>query len=78
MQTQRPIQISETLWTRAEEEAKNAKRSPDEQVEHWAKLGAIAEDNSDLPLEFIQQILISREEARNSEVEPYVFGEGSE
>ena len=34
------------------------------QIEHWAKIGKIAEENPDLSYEFIKNILIAQEEAK--------------
>ncbi|QTA84196.1 Toxin-antitoxin system, antitoxin component domain-containing, ParD-like [Desulfonema magnum] len=52
------------------------KRTADEQIEYWAKIGQLAEENPDLPLPFIQDILTGREEIRGGLGTPYVFGEG--
>ncbi|MCH7926547.1 MAG: hypothetical protein IID03_00960, partial [Candidatus Dadabacteria bacterium] len=49
------------------------KRSMTSQVEYWAKIGKIAEDNPDLPFSFIREILLAQEEAK-SKKEEYVFG----
>jgi len=43
------------------------------QVEYWAKIGRIAEDNPDLPFSFIREILLAKEEVKNKK-EEYVFG----
>ncbi len=46
----------------------------DKQINHWAKIGKIAEENPDLSFEFIQSVLEARQEALNGKVEPYSFG----
>lgn len=46
----------------------------DKQINHWAKIGKIAEENPDLSFQFIQSVLEAREEALNGQTEPYVFG----
>ena len=40
------------------------------------KLGQMIEENPDLPLPFIQDILVGREQIKSGHDTPYVFGEG--
>jgi hypothetical protein len=35
-------------------------RTVPKQIEHWAKIGQIVEDNPDLPYEFIREALLAR------------------
>ncbi len=49
-------------------------RSTPKQIEHWAKIGKLSEENPDLPYEFLQNILIALQQKERGEVEPYVFG----
>ena len=44
------------------------------QVEYWAKIGKIAEENPDLPFTFIKEILLGLEELKEEEKEEYAFG----
>ncbi|MBS1987552.1 hypothetical protein JST56_00995 [Candidatus Dependentiae bacterium] len=44
-------------------------------MEHWAKIGKIAEKNPDLTYEFIKSILIAQQEAKSSHLESYKFDE---
>ncbi|MCX7121577.1 MAG: hypothetical protein NTZ67_07400 [Gammaproteobacteria bacterium] len=67
------IKISEALFTAARIYSKPFHRSAAGQVEYWAKIGQIVEENPDLPYQFIQGILISAEELKSGQVEPYVF-----
>jgi hypothetical protein len=48
-------------------------RSVSGQIEHWAKIGKIAEENPDLTYELIKNILIAREEAKAKKLSPYQF-----
>jgi hypothetical protein len=51
-------------------------RSVAGQIEYWAKIGKIAEDNPDLSYEFIKSILVSLQQIEEGQVEPYlVFSE---
>jgi len=49
-------------------------RSLSGQVKHYARLGLIASDNSDLPLGMIQGILEAREELKQGLRQPYQWG----
>ena len=48
-----------------------ASRSIPKQIEHWAKIGRMAEDNPDLPFSFINEILIAQAEVDNNKVSRY-------
>lgn len=67
------IRISSDLAQEAKTRSSVEKRSLTSQVEYWARIGRIAEDNPELPFSFIKEILIAREEARSAK-EEYVFG----
>ncbi|MFY9994928.1 MAG: hypothetical protein WAK61_08045 [Leclercia sp.] len=47
-------------------------RSVPKQIEHWAKIGHIAEDNPDLPFSFINEILLAKSEMDNGRMKKYV------
>ena len=49
-------------------------RSPAKQIEHWAKIGRMMEDNSDLPYEFVKNAVIAKSEKEAGELEEYSFG----
>ena len=49
-------------------------RSVPKQIEHWVKIGKVAEENPDLPYEFIKSVLEAREEMKTEKPEPYIFG----
>lgn len=70
------VKISEQLLNTARIYARVQHRSVARQIEYWAKMGKIAEDNPDLPISFIHDILQGREEIREGLSIPYVFGEG--
>ena len=70
------VKISEELLKSAKLYAKVQHRSVAKQIEYWAEIGKIAEDNPDLPLTFIQDILQGREEIKQGLSTPYIFGEG--
>ena len=70
------VRISDNLVKKARARARALKRSVAGQIEYWAKIGEIAEDNPDLPFTFLQDILIGLEQLKEEDVTPYVFGEG--
>ena len=53
------INLADDLVEKAKKYAKIYHRSPPKQIEYWAKIGKIAEENPDLPYEFIQDILLA-------------------
>ena len=48
-------------------------RSAAKQVEHWAKIGRIMEDNPDLTYEFVKASLIAKAEIEAGHVTEYEF-----
>jgi hypothetical protein len=68
------IKLSDKLVDDAKLYAKAQHRTPPKQIEHWARLGKIAEENPDLPLSFINDALIGLEEVKAGKVSEYTFG----
>ncbi len=58
--------------TQAKTYAKVTKRSVPKQIEHWAEIGRIAEDNPDLSYEFIKEALLATAEIKGGSAKPYV------
>lgn len=50
------------------------KRSLPKQIEHWAEIGRMAEDNPDLPYEFIQDVRTAKAEIESGKATPYIRG----
>ena len=48
-------------------------RSVSGQIEYWAKIDKIAEENPDVTYEFMQKLLIAREESFAGDIKPYEF-----
>ena len=67
------VNIAEPLAEAANVQAKIAHRNLDEQINYWAKIGKIAEENPDLSFELIKSILDAREQVLLGDVEPYLF-----
>jgi hypothetical protein len=67
-----PLRIDEELYNEAKKVARAEFRSIPHQIEFWAKIGKCALDNPDLPIEFIKDLLISKEQD-HSLAEPFTF-----
>lgn len=67
------IKVSEQLIEEAKPFAQAMHRSVSEQIEYWARLGKVAEENPDLPIHMMQDILASIEEVKASNMNVYQF-----
>ncbi|MCJ8316808.1 hypothetical protein [Idiomarina sp.] len=67
------IRLSQKLIENAQTAAKIQNRTPAEQIEHWAKIGELMENNPDLTYEFVKQALASNNEKNSGELEKYDF-----
>jgi hypothetical protein len=67
------VKLSENIVSDAKIISKAFNRSIAGQIEYWAKIGKIVEENPDLTYEFIKEILIAREEAKAKKLEVYTF-----
>jgi hypothetical protein len=54
--------------------ADSSKRSVPKQIEHWAEIGRIAEDNPDLPYGFIREAIQAMAEVKAEKVTRYARG----
>ena len=72
-----PIRIDETVYNAAKKVARAECRSIPHQIEFWAKIGKCVLDNPDLPIEFLKELLISKQLDR-SLAEPFEFEEKSD
>ncbi len=68
------IRLDQELLQRATIMAKALNRTTPKQIEHWAKIGEIMEDNPDLPYEFVRQAIIAKAEKEAGKLETYDFG----
>jgi hypothetical protein len=67
------VTIADPLAEAANVQAKMYHRGLDEQINYWARIGKIAEENPDLSFEFIKAILNAKEEILAGHIEPYSF-----
>ena len=73
MTNNRAVKLNADVILEARKYAAVYSRSVPKQIEHWVKIGKIAEENPDLPYEFIKDILMSLEEAKWVKPTPYEF-----
>jgi hypothetical protein len=69
------VKLSKDIVSEAKIISKALNRSLAGQIEHWAKIGRLAEENPDLTYEFIKNILIAQQEALADKLEAYQFDE---
>lgn len=69
------VKLSQEIVAEAKIISKALNRSVAGQIEHWAKIGKIAEENPDLTYEFIKDILIAQQEVKAKKFEEYAFDE---
>lgn len=68
------VRLDRALVEKAAIMAKAYSRSTSKQIEHWAKIGEIMEDNPDLSYEFVRQAIVSKAEKEAGKLEEYNFG----
>lgn len=69
-----PVRIEDELYEQAKTASKGECRTISGQLEFWAKIGKVALDNPDLPIEFVRELLIARTEDRQ-QLTPFVPGQ---
>ena len=68
------VRLSSLLVKQAQSVGLVMSRSDAGQIEHWAKIGKIAEENPELSYEFIRDSLLAKAEIDNGLVDDYEFG----
>ena len=67
------VRLSEELMQAAITYAPANSRSVPKQIEHWVKIGKIAEENPDLPYDFIKGVLEAKSEIEQGDVSAFSF-----
>jgi len=67
------IRLDQELIEQAAIMGKALNRTTPKQIEHWARIGQIMEDNPDLPYEFVKQAIIAQAERDAGKLETYDF-----
>ena len=67
------VRLDQDLVEKATIMGKALNRTMPKQIEHWAKIGEMMEDNPDLPYEFVKQAIISKAEKEAGKMHPGTF-----
>lgn len=67
------VRLSDSLVRQAKSVGVVMSRSGAGQIEYWAKIGKIAEENPELSYRFIRDCLIAKAEIENGLVDDYEF-----
>lgn len=67
------VRLDAELVEKATIMGKALNRTMPKQIEHWAKIGEMMEDNPDLPYEFVRQAIIAQAEKEAGKLEAYRF-----
>jgi hypothetical protein len=70
----RTIHLSDLLVEDTKPYALAMNRSIAEQIEYWARLGKVAEEHPDLPVQMLQDLLCSLKEVKAGNLKLYQFG----
>ncbi|MEE8343051.1 MAG: hypothetical protein V3R51_04550 [Gammaproteobacteria bacterium] len=68
------IKLSDQLVNEATAYGKVEHRSTPKQIEYWARIGKIADENPDLPLRFVKDVLVGMQEIEMDDTSEYEFG----
>lgn len=68
------VKLSDEIVAEARRYSAIYHRSIPKQIEYWSRIGKIAEENPDLPYNFLKEILLAMEEAKEGELTDYPFG----
>jgi len=69
----RSVRVNEELYHSAEQFGVVYSRSASKQLEFWAKIGKIAEENPDLSYEFIKELLLAKQEMLDGDVVSFKY-----
>jgi len=68
------IRLDHDLVEKATIMASALNRTAPKQIEHWAKIGEIMEDNPELSYEFVRAAIVAKAEREAGKLESYEFG----
>jgi len=70
------VRLCEEVMESAAAYAPGNSRSVPKQIEHWVKIGKLAEENPDLPYSFIKDALEAKLEMERGDVSTFNFRKG--
>jgi len=65
------VRLDQSLVEKANIWGKAHHRTAPKQIEYWAKIGEIMEDNPDLPFSFVKQALLAQAEREAGKLESF-------
>ena len=68
-----PVKLPDHMVVDAKHYAAIFSRSVPKQIEFWVRIGKMAEENPDLPYEFLKDLMIAQQQLEAGEVSPYEF-----
>ena len=68
------VKLSDELVKDAAIHGKAQHRSTPRQIEYWARIGKLADENPDLPLGIVKDTLCGMAESEAGEISEYQFG----
>lgn len=60
-----PVRIGRDLYDQAKSHAHAQRRTISGQIEFWATIGKAALDNPDLPIDFVRDLMIAKDQGRS-------------
>lgn len=67
-----PVRLDDAFIAEVKRHASAAHRSVPKQIEYWAKIGHMVEDNPDLPFGFIKDAMLAAEQINEGQMTRYV------
>ena len=67
------VKLSDDLTEDARHYDSVLSRSIPKQIEYWFQVGKMAEENPDLPYDFIKNVLLAKKEADEKKLKPYIL-----
>ena len=67
------VRLDSELIEKAEIIGRSLNRTTPKQIEHWAKIGEMMEDNPDLPYEFVKQAIMAKAQSDAGKLDSYSF-----
>jgi hypothetical protein len=67
------VRLSDEIVRDAQKYASLSLRSVPKQIEYWYRLGKMADENPDLPLDFIKGVLEGKQEMEQGDVSAFSF-----
>lgn len=67
------VKLSDKLVSDAKRHGAVQQRSTPKQIEYWAQIGKLAKENPELPVPFLESLLVAIDEYNNGELTEFEF-----